>query len=85
MKQRVWRQENCDLVTCQNLIVGAAGYGQRVRVWSVGVLDIWVQGSKTWLKLMCFALTAETGVSLDFRGDGVRSRGQNRVGRSIKT
>ena len=46
-------------------MVGAAEYGQSVGVWSVGVLDVQTQGSKTWLKLICFALTA---VSLYFRG-----------------
>ena len=49
-------------------MVGAAEYRQSVGVWSVGVLDVWMQGSKMWLKLMCFALTARTGVSLYFGG-----------------
>ena len=56
------------LAICQNSIVGAVGYGQSARVWSVGVLDVWMQGSKMQLKLMCFALAARTGVSLYFRG-----------------
>ena len=53
---------------CQNLIVRAAEYGQSAGVWSVGVWDVRTQGSKTRLKLMCFALAAGTGVSLYFGG-----------------
>ena len=49
-------------------MVRAAEYGQSVGVWSVGVSDVWAQGSKTWLKLMCFTLAAGTGVSLYFGG-----------------
>ena len=53
---------------CQNSMVGAVEYGQSARVRSVGVLDVRMQGSKTRLKLMCFALATRTGVSLYFRG-----------------
>ena len=73
------------VITCQNLIVRAVGYRQRVGVQSVGVSDVWAQGSKTWLKLMCFTLAAGTGVSLDFVGLELRSRNWSRVGRLIRT
>ena len=53
---------------CQNSMVGAAEYGQSVGARSVGVSDVRMQGSKTRLKHMCFALTTGTGVSLYFRG-----------------
>ena len=53
---------------CQNSVVRAAEYGQSARVQSVRVSDIQMQGSKTRLKLMSFALAAGTGVSLYFRG-----------------
>ena len=53
---------------CQNSMVGAVEYGQSVRVRNVRVSDVWMQGSKMRLKLMCFALVAGTGVSLYFRG-----------------
>ena len=55
-----------DLKTCQNSVVGAAEYGQSAGVQSVGVSDVWMQGSKTWLKLVCFALATGTGMSLYF-------------------
>ena len=53
---------------CQNSVVGAVEYGQSAGVQSVGVSDVWTQGSKTWLKLMCFTLATGTGMSLYFRG-----------------
>ena len=53
-------------------MVGAAEYGQSARVRSVGVSDVQTQGSKTWLKLMCFALAARSGVSLYFGGSEQR-------------
>ena len=53
---------------CQNLVVRAAEYGQSAGVWSVGVSDVRTQGSKTQLKLVCFALATGTGMSLYFRG-----------------
>ena len=48
--------------------VGAAGYGQSAGVRSVGVSDVQTQGSKTQLKLVCFALATGTGMSLYFGG-----------------
>ena len=57
---------------CQNSVVGAAEYGQSAGVWSVRVLDVRMQGSKTWLKLMCFALITGTGMSLYFGGSELR-------------
>ena len=56
------------VVVSQNLMVGAAEYGQSARVRSIGVSDVQTQGSKMRLKLMCFALTARTRVSLYFGG-----------------
>ena len=59
---------------CQNLVVGAAEYGQSAGGWSVGVSDVRMQGSKTWLKLVCFALATGTGVVFVFRRVGVTAR-----------
>ena len=69
---------------CQNSVVGAAEYGQSAGVRSVGVSDIWTQGSKTQLKLVCFALATGTGVVFVFRGVGVTARDRNRVGRLVR-
>ena len=46
--------------------------------------DVRTQGSKTRLKLVCFALATGTGVVFVFRGVGVTARIQNRVGRSVR-
>ena len=53
---------------CQNSVVGAAEYGQSAGVRSVRVSDVRTQGSKTQLKLVCFALATGTGMSLYFGG-----------------
>ena len=68
---------------CQNSVVRTAEYGQSVGVRSVGVSDVQTQGSKTQLKLMCFALATGTGVVFVFRRVGVTARDRNRVGRSV--
>ena len=59
---------------CQNSVVGAAEYGQSAGVRRVGVSDVRTQGSKTRLKLVCFALATGTGVVFVFRGG--RSNGK---------
>ena len=46
--------------------------------------DIRTQGSKTRLKLVCFALATGTRVVFVFRGVGVTARDQDRVGRSVR-
>ena len=46
--------------------------------------DVWTQGSKTRLKLVCFALATGTGVVFVFRGIRVMARDWNRVGRSVR-
>ena len=66
------------------MVVGAAEYGQSAGVWSVGVSDVQMQGSKTRLKLVCFALATGTRVVFVFREVGVTARDQNRVGRSVR-
>ena len=58
----------CEWVCVSKLGVGAAGYGQSAGVQSVGVSDVRTQGSKTQLKLVCFALATGTGMSLYFGG-----------------
>ena len=65
-------------------MVGAAEYRQSARVQSVRVSDVRMQGSKTQLKLMCFALATGTGVVFVFWRVGVMARDQNRVGRSVR-
>ena len=42
------------------------------------------QGSKMWLKLVCFALATRTRVVFVFRGVGVTARDWNRVRRSVR-
>ena len=66
------------------MVVGAAEYRQSAGVWRVGVSDIWMQGSKTRLKLVCFALATGTGVCLCISGVGVTARDRDRVGRSVR-
>ena len=61
------------LLYCQNSVVGAVEYGQSAGVRSVRVSDVQTQGSKTRLKLVCFALATGTGMSLYFGG---RSNGK---------
>ena len=56
------------VINVSKLGVGAAGYGQSAGVWSVGVSDVRTQGSKTRLKLVCFALATGTSMSLYFGG-----------------
>ena len=68
---------------CQNSVVGAAGYGQGAGVRSVGVSGVRTQGSKTRLKLVCFALATGTGVVFVFWRVGVTARDRNEVGRSV--
>ena len=64
-------------------MVRAVEYGQSVGVQSVGVSDIRTQGSKTWLKLMCFTLATGTRVVFVFQRVEVTARDWNRVGRSV--
>ena len=46
--------------------------------------DVRMQGSKTQLKLTCFALATGTGVVFVFRRVRVMARGRNRVRRSVR-
>ena len=76
-----------NIILCQNSVVGAVEYGQSAGVRSVRVSDVWMQGSKTRLKLMCFALATRTGMSLYFgeselrQGIGIGSEGRLEIER----
>ena len=67
---------------CRSCVVWAECWGSEC--WSVGVSDVQTQGSKTWLKLVCFALATGTGVVFVFQRVGVTARDRNRVGRSVR-
>ena len=46
--------------------------------------DVQMQGSKTRLKLVCFALATGTGVVFVFQRVGVMARGRDKVGRLVR-
>ena len=53
---------------CQNSMSELWGTGRVLGFGVVGVSDVRTQGSKTRLKLVCFALATGTGMSLYFGG-----------------
>ena len=78
------RGNRSDFCGCQNSVSELQGTGRVPGFGVVGVSDVRTQGSKTRLKLVCFALATGTGVVFVFWGVGVTARDRDRVGRLVR-